>query len=77
MLLLCPTNTHSFVHDKSIPTTELIKEKSRDLQKLPRYLSGIVTSMFESHGGRFASPSFPTCADLSSIFFCYFCLILK
>ena len=46
MLLLCSTNTQSFAHDKSSSTSQLIKGKLSDLQKLLRYLNEIVTSMF-------------------------------
>ena len=47
MLLWCSINTQSFVHDKSSSTLQLLKGKWRKLQKLLRYLSGIVTSTFK------------------------------
>ena len=43
MLLLCSTNTHSVVHDKSRSTLQLNKGKSNYFQKLLRCLSGTVT----------------------------------
>ena len=54
MLLLCSTNIQAFVHYKSSSTSQLLKGKSRDLQKLLRYLSGIMTSTFKvgTGGGR-------------------------
>ena len=66
----------SFVHDKSSSTLQLIKGKSSDLQKLLKYLSGIVTSTFNvgtgGHAGQSASPSFPGCAGLASAFLIIF-----
>ena len=60
ILLFCSINTQSFVHDKSSSNSQFINGKSTYLQKLLRYLSGIVTSIFQvGTGGRFASPSFP------------------
>ena len=47
ILLFCSINTHSFIHDKSSSISQFIKGKSRNLQKLPRYLSGIATSTFK------------------------------
>ena len=44
MLFWCSINTQSFVHDKSISIWQLIKGKSRLLQKCLWYLSGIVNS---------------------------------
>ena len=45
-------------------TSQFIKGKSRDLQKLVRYLSGIVTSVFKDGIGDCAgwstSPGFPS-----------------
>ena len=38
LLLLCCTNTQSFIHDKLNSTLRLIKGKSRDLKKLLRSL---------------------------------------
>ena len=68
MLLLCSTNTKY--------PSKIFKSKPRDLQKIVRYLSSIVTSMFNvgtgSCGGQSASPSFLPYAGLASVFFCYF-----
>ena len=47
MLLWCFINTQSFVHDKSSSTSQLIKDKSRFLPNLIRYLSGRVSSTFK------------------------------
>ena len=52
MLFRCSIET--LVHNKSKSTSQFIKIKSRDLQKLLRYLSGIVSSTFyvkDSTGG--------------------------
>ena len=66
MLLFCSINTQYFAHDKSSYISQFINSKSRDLQKLLRYLSGIVTSTFKiGTGGRFASLSIP---GLSGVF---------
>ena len=66
MLLFCSINTQFFVHDKSSSISRFISGKSRDLKKLLRYLSGIVTSTYKvGTGGQFASPSFP---GLSGVF---------
>ena len=54
MLLKCFINTQPFVHNKSRSTTPFIKEKPRDLQKLIRYISEIVTSMFKDGTGGWA-----------------------
>ena len=66
MLLLCSTNTRSFVHDKSSFT------KLSDLQNLLRFVSGIVTSTFNvgigGRAGQSASPLFLSCAGLTSVF---------
>ena len=60
MLLFCFINTQSFAHDKSSFISQFFNSKSRDLQKLLRYLGRIVTSTFKvGTGSRFASPSFP------------------
>ena len=60
MLILCSTNTQSFAHDKSSSTSQLIKGKLSDLQKLLRYLNEIVTSMLNvgicGCAGQLASP---------------------
>ena len=73
MLLLCSSNIQSFVHYKSSSTSQLLKGKSRDLQKLIRYLSGIMASTFKvgtggGRGGWLASPSLSDYAGLSSVF---------
>ena len=47
MLLWCSINTQSFVHDKSSSISQFINGKSRNLQKLIRYLIGVVTSAFK------------------------------
>ena len=60
MLLFCYINKQYFVHDKSSSISQFINGKLVDLQKLLRYLSGIVYSTLKvGTGGRFASPSFP------------------
>ena len=60
MLLFCSINTQSFVHNKSSSISQFINGKLRDLQKLLRYLSGIVSSTCKvCNGGQFASPSLP------------------
>ena len=41
-------NPQSFVHDKSSPTWQFIRGKSRDLQEFLRYLSRIGTSTFKT-----------------------------
>ena len=51
MLLWCSDNTQSFVHGKSSFISEFISGKSRNPQKLLRYLSGIVTSTFKDGTG--------------------------
>ena len=71
MLLKCFINTQSFVHNKSSSTSLFIKEKPRDLQKLIRYVSEIVTSMFKDGTGGWAgwsaSPGFLGCGGLSDV----------
>ena len=71
-VLLCSHNIQSFAHNKSSSTFQLLKGKSSDFQKLLGYLSGIVTSMFKvgtgGCAGQLASPSFPGCAGLASVF---------
>ena len=65
-------NTQSFFHDKSSSISQFIDGKSRDLQKLLRYLSGIVTSTFKfGTGSRFASPSFPVFSGVFPTIFLY------
>ena len=60
MLLFCCVNTQLFFYDKSSSISQFINDKSKNLQKLLRYLNGIVTSTFTvSTGGRCASPLFP------------------
>ena len=44
MLLWFSINTQSFVHDKSTPISSFINGKSINLQKLLRYLSGVIIS---------------------------------
>ena len=60
-----------FVHDKPSSTSQFIKDKSRDLQKLLRYLNGIVAFTFEDVtggcAGRSAFPEFCGCDDLSDV----------
>ena len=55
----CCINTQFFVYDKSGSISRFINGKSRNLQKLPRHLSGIVTSTFKAGtavwGGRSVS----------------------
>ena len=66
MLLFCSINAQSFLDDKSSSISQFINGKSRDLEKLLRYLSGIVISTCKvGTGGQFASPSFP---GLSGVF---------
>ena len=60
MLLFCFINRQYFVHDKISFISQLINDKTRNFQKLLRYLSEVVTLKFKvCTGGRFASPSFP------------------
>ena len=72
MLLYCSINTQSFAHDKSRSTSQFIKGKSRDLQKLLIYLSGKGVSTFKHGpggcGGQMASPSLPGRAGLFGVF---------
>ena len=53
-------NTQSFFHVKSSSVSYFINGKSRNLEKVLRYLSGIVTSIFKvgtvACNGRSASP---------------------
>ena len=55
ILLWCLINTQCFVHEKSSSVSQFITGKSRNLQKLLRYLSGMVISTFKAdtggHGG--------------------------
>ena len=61
----------SSVHDKSSFTSQFIKAKSRDVQKLLRYLSGIVTFTFKNDAdgcaGWSACPEFWSCGNLLAI----------
>ena len=57
MSLQCCSNTQSFSHDKSSSNSQLMKHKSRDLQKLLRHLSRIVTSAFKDGTGGCGSRS--------------------
>ena len=72
MLLQCSINTPSFVHDKSSSTSQLIKGKSRDFQKLLKYLSETWNSMFKDGIGGCAggstSPGFPGCGSHAGVF---------
>ena len=67
-MLLSFTTTQSFVHRAS----QLIKDKSNDLQISLRYLSEIVTSMFFAGtggcAGQSVSPLFPGSLGLTSAF---------
>ena len=71
MLLSCTTKLYSFVHDKSSPTSLFIKGKSRDLLKMLRYLSGIVTCTFKNDTdgcpGWSVCPEFWSCGNLSHL----------
>ena len=51
MLSWCSINTQFFVHDKSSSISQFISGKSRNLQRVLRYLSGIVTSAFKAGTG--------------------------
>ena len=61
----------SFVHDKSSSTSHFIKGKSRDFEKLLRYLSGIVTFTFKNDtdgcAGWSACPEFWSCDNLCGV----------
>ena len=49
-----------FFHDKSSSVSQFISGKPRNLEKLLRYLSDLVTLTFRvGTSGRFAAPSFP------------------
>ena len=48
MLFWCSANTQSFDHDKSNSISQFISGISRNLQKIPRHLSGIATSTFKT-----------------------------
>ena len=72
MLLFSAINTQSFVHDKSSSISEFTNEKSWDLQKLLRYLSGIVTLTIKvGTCDQFASPSIPGLSVVFAIFALY------
>ena len=58
MLLLCSINRKSFIHDKSSSTSQLLKDNLNDLQKLLRYLSGIVFDMHDLNGALYLNSSF-------------------
>ena len=81
MLLWCSINTQSFIHVKSSSIPQFISGKARILQKLLRYLSGIVTSTIKvgtaGCGGQLASLGFPDFAGLSGIFSTIVVLYLK
>ena len=71
MLLPCTIKMQSFAHFKSNSTSQFIKGKSRDLQKLLRYLSGIVTSKFKNdtygYAGWSTCPKFWSRGDFSRV----------
>ena len=71
MLLWCSINTQYFVHDKSSYTLNFINCKTRDLQKLLKCLSGIVSMKIKDDtsvwAGRSASPGFPGCGGLCGV----------
>ena len=81
MLLWCIINTQSFVHNKSSSTSQFTNSKSRNLQKLIKYLSEIGTSTFKvgtaGCGGWFTSPGFPVHVGLSGVFTTIFVLYLN
>ena len=66
-----PINTQPLSHDKSMSTWQFIKSNSRHLQKLLKYLSGVVTSMFKDGTGGcacwFAFPVFLGCGGYSGV----------
>ena len=73
VMLWCCVNTQSFVHNKLSSISQFINGKSRDLEKLLRYFSGIVTSTLKGGTGvssdRSASPpSFPGRAGRCGVF---------
>ena len=72
MLFWFSINAQSFVNDKASPTSQFSKGKSRDLQKLLRFLSGIVISKFKDDTsgcvGWLVSPSFPGCGGLGGLY---------
>ena len=69
ILLWGSINTQSFAHCKSNFSLQFNKSKSRELQKLLWYLTGIITSTFNDGTGgcrgRSAFPSFPGLGCLS------------
>ena len=87
MLLWCSDSTQCVVHDKSTSISQCISGKSRNLQKLIRYLGRIVTSTFivgiggcSGCGGWFPSWSGSSCGSrgvLSGIFPTFFGLYLN
>ena len=65
MLLWCSINIQSFLHDKSSSIPQFFNSISKNLKKLLKNVSGIVTLTFKvNSAGRFASPSFPGRAGL-------------
>ena len=54
MLSISSINTQIFDDFKSSTTSHFIKGKSKNLKKLLRYLSGIVTSVFKGGVGGYA-----------------------
>ena len=67
----CAIKMQTFFHNESSSTSQFIKRKSRDLQKLLRYLSGIVTFTFKHNTGACAGwsafPEFRSSGDLSGV----------
>ena len=59
------------VHKKPSSSKQFVKDKSRDLQILLRYLGGIVTSTFKVGKGSYVawsvSPGFLGCGGLSGV----------
>ena len=73
---------HSLLpNNKSSSISQFVNGKSRNLQKLLRCLSGIVTSTFKvgtvGCPGRFTSPGFPGRDGLSGVFPTIFVLYLN
>ena len=71
LLLSCAVKKQPFLHDKPSPTLQFIKGKSRDLQKLLKCISGIVTFTFKNDidgcAGWSVCPEFRSCANLSGV----------
>ena len=80
MLFWCSINTQSLDYVKSSSISYFINDKSRNLQKLLRYLSEIVSSTFKvgtaGCGVLFVSPDHTGLSVVfPSIFFCFFVYI--